>query len=71
MTKREKLAHARSVRAYLARFIDLQEQHVRELVAREWTQDPDYTAMNHLLRARHELQALIEDLTAEGYGRKP
>jgi hypothetical protein len=63
VTKTEKLKRARKVRRELSLFVDLQEPSMREHVRREWNRDPDYSALNHLLLARHELQLLIQDLS--------
>ena len=70
MTKAEKLKRARKVRAYLARFIDLQEKSLREFVRTEHGRDPDYSALNSLLFARTELNNLIADLQRDGYGER-
>ncbi len=68
LTKAERIASARKVRAYLAKFTSFQSGHMREFIRSEWGRDPDYTAMNELLFAQRELSRLIRDLRAEGYG---
>lgn len=68
MTKTEKVRQARSIRAHLARFTDLQESGLREHVKSEWGRNPDYSAFNRLLLAQRELNALIAKLREEGYG---
>lgn len=67
MTKTEKLTRVRSVRAKLSRFIDLQDGWLQDHVKAEG-KDPDYWAMNYLLRAKTELDALITDLRQQRYG---
>jgi hypothetical protein len=69
MTKTERLRRARSVRAHLARFVDLQDESLRNSLRDETpSRDPDYQAMNRLLNARHELAELVSELKEEGYG---
>jgi hypothetical protein len=72
MTKTEKRRRARLVRARLARFNDLQNKDVRAYVRKPGTSkvgnDLDYVAFNHLLFAQKELNSLVSDLRAEGYG---
>jgi hypothetical protein len=70
MTKTEKLHRVRSIRAHLAGFTNRQEKTLREHIRAEWNRDrdPDYSAMNELLFAKHELNELVSDLRKEGYG---
>lgn len=64
MTKTEALRRSRSIRAHLQRFQDLQGQHIKDYV-RERGRDPDTVALNRLLAARTELNALIELVTLD------
>ncbi len=68
MTKTERLKQARSVRAHMARFVDLQESALQEHIRSQGDQGPEYRAMNALLAARRELNNLIDTLHGENYG---
>lgn len=68
MTKDEKVERARVIRAQLSVFVHLQNREYRKQTAA--LADPDYLAMNRLIRARSQLTALINDLKAEGYGQR-
>ena len=72
MTKTEKLRRSRLIRRKLALFNYLQDESTKAYVRYPGTNkvgsDPDYVAFNHLLFAQKELNSLVAELRAEGYG---
>jgi len=62
ITRTERVARARKVRKLLSHYVSLQKPYMREHVRKEWGSDPDYSAINALLMAKHELTVLIQDL---------
>jgi hypothetical protein len=64
LTKTQRMSRARRVRSELARFVDLHSPGLREHV-REQGVDPEEAQMTRLMRAKIELDSLIEDLRAE------
>lgn len=68
LTNAQRIRRARSVRSELARFVDLHSPDLREHV-RDKGVDPDKAQMTRLMRAKIELDSLIEDLLAEAPGK--
>lgn len=66
MTKKERLARARSAKNHLARFVDIQSPYIEEVYKREGT-DPAEAAMQRLFLARSEITHLIQELINDGY----
>lgn len=64
LTRRERMRRARSVRWYLARFVDLQDGDVRKYVRDQGT-DPGEREMLRLRQAASELAELIRLMEAE------
>jgi hypothetical protein len=64
LSKTQRMRRARSVRFELSRFVDLHSPSLREHV-RERGYDPDEAQMARLMRAKRELDSLIDDLRAE------
>jgi hypothetical protein len=69
MTRTRKIAHARRVRARLARFVDCQDRDIVLFIESEGG-DAGELAMRHLLAAQRELGELIQVLQAENAGRQ-
>lgn len=70
MTKKEMKERARNIRSHMARFVDLQDPRLVEVLFTGTDMSPEYAALNRLLMARTELNHLIEALRREGYGQE-
>lgn len=67
MTKRERLKRARTVRRLCGIFVDAQGTYGAFLLSQG--RDPDPMALKALVAAKRELDDLIGELVAVGYGR--
>jgi hypothetical protein len=64
LSKTQRMRRARVVRFELSRFIDLHSPGLREHVRKHGI-DPDEAQIARLMRAKIELDSLIDDLRAE------